>query len=352
MVAGPKFPDRGAFPLLTEAVADTSVGVLVIFLFAPIVYGAVNLTDSEWNADLDNVLVSVFPDSLSFVKNIGGLGGVVLFLGALVLGMLSRNLFWLIMSLSRWPRLRPIHFFFARIARWTLEAQYGYCVPLEFLRENFIEKSPFWRVGNTSYAQFRAELMKPDTTIPTEYWKHEEFIFFLHDRAYSIFLTALIGYVLYGVAVAAYLRPWDFDPAMAYFIIVLSFGGLITFALYRGLLWHGSAFVQIDEVLYRGFLPSGVHVERSAYRPGERVELILKNADKYGAMRLESVSIRCRESRETWALRGAPVTVAPDQTYPLGWNAERCTVKHSHQHEVEASTNRGEYYTSFAVCEA
>lgn len=352
MVFGPRFSDKGVFPLLTEAVVDTSVGVLVIFLFAPIVYGTVNLTDSEWNADLHRVLVSVFPDSLAFVKNIGGLGAIVLILAAFVLGMLSRNVFWLIMSLGRWRCFRPIHLFSARIARSTLEAQYGCCVSLDFLRENFIDKSPFWRIGTTTYAEFRADLMQEAPTIPKEYWEHEEFIFFLHDRGYSIFFTALIAYVVYGIAVASYLRPWRFDPAIAYFIIILFFGLLITFGLYRGLLWHGSAFVRIDEALYSRFLPTGVYADRSVYRRGDTVELTFKNADQQAAMALRSASIRCEESPKTWngVLGGAPITVGPGHSYRWLWTGDSCTAEGSHEHEVEVLTDCGQYRTSFEVC--
>lgn len=276
-----KTPLLGYLPQLTEVVVDTGVGLLAIVLFYPLLYGAYGVIVA--GKEPLGLLVSIFPDALATFKTIGaGAVFLVLFLG-FVIGVISRHFFGLVASLLKF---KCIWRFFRRIAHSTLKREYNYSVTLDFLEREFIDRMPFWQIGKTNYAVFRSQLMKPEHELSSEksYWDHEEFLFFQHNRAFAMFLSLFVCYFLYAVGIVFYSwglkgRPFFETNPMLFAIVILFLLLIITFVLFRGMLWHGSAFVVADRVAYRKHLLTGIWTDKESYGKAEPIEITFKNKE-------------------------------------------------------------------------
>lgn len=236
------------FPLITEFVADTGIGYLIILLFYPFLQFLV--TDPIPNNYQD--LVSIFGSSWSSVK---GLSYVSIFI-AFTVGIASREALWLILSIFKRCGIE------SRVARWeyeTLRWQFGKDIfKFEQVEENLIRKNPFSRVGEKDYAEFRTYLISAKGELQSlrKHWLHEEFFWLQFRRLYSFGLTFLLTYFIYGFYVIHYL--WyagiflekEYVLAWATILIVSFF---ITFSFHRGLIFHGMAFDTVDRLLQEKF---------------------------------------------------------------------------------------------------
>jgi len=89
---------------------------------------------------------------------------------------------------------------------------------------------------------------------------------FLFERLYSLFLTFFVSYFIYGSLFILYL--WCKSPLFCQvsncltatsvigWFLALVVAGIITFSLYNEMVFHGMAFVTIEEVLLKLFKTS------------------------------------------------------------------------------------------------
>lgn len=262
----------GDLPQITEVVVDLGVGIFVIFLFSPFVYALFlfmtgNLSDS-------NYFIMIFPETWKLFSDIGIGAGLLGLFFAYVLGIASRSVLFLTMSFLRsiksgWIEKK----IFLGFVYWILICQYGED-ELKFskqkIKENFIDKGLFCQVGDPAYSCFRSELAKSGSYLNKHksYWDHEAFMCFLFERLYSLFLTFLIFYSIYGLILITYLHinSKALIPGLGggFLIWILSF--IIVVSLYKEMIFHGMAFVTINDVLFKLFKTDNEANKWSDYR--------------------------------------------------------------------------------------
>ena len=248
MSSGQGFNVLEVFPLITEFIVDTGIGYLIILLFYPFLQ--VLITDPVPDQYYD--LVNIFASSWDVVK---GLSYVSIFV-AYIIGIASRESLWIILSFFR---KSGIERWVARREYKTLKWQFGKDIfRFKRVEKELIKKTPFSRVGEEDYTEFRTYLISAGGELQSlrKHWLHEEFLWLLFRRLYSFGLTFFLVYFLYGVFVISYL--WhvgvflDFSYIMAWImIIVVSF--FITFSFHRGFVFHGIAFTTVDHLLQKKF---------------------------------------------------------------------------------------------------
>ncbi len=254
-----RVPFVGLLPEVAEAVADITVGFLAVVLFAPIVYGLSQILAAGEGVD-EGLYVLIFWNSwqeLLVARDVSWVVVVVgLILVSFLIGFLMRHPFWLVMTII--VKLCKFQKLIAFPAFKTLQWEYGgekwtKAGNWKTIKKNFVNKLPFWQVGDENYARFRGDLMKSGGELggSRAYWQHEEFLFFLHNRAFSVVVTFVLTYSLYAIFVAWSLK--SFWPPYIPFWLALGLAIFIAFSLYRGMLFHGCAFIAIHNVLYKEF---------------------------------------------------------------------------------------------------
>lgn len=331
-------------PQMTEVVVDIGVGLLAIVLFYPLLYGAYGVIVA--GKDPLGSLVSIFPDALATFKTLGaGAVFLALFLG-FVIGVISRHFFWLVMSLLKF---KCVWRFFCRIAHCTLKREYNYSVTLDFLEREFIDRMPFWQIGKTNYADFRSQLMKPEHELGSEkpYWDHEEFLFFQHNRAFAMFLSLFVCYFLYAAGLVFYSwgikgRPFFEANPMLMAIVILLLILIITFVLFRGMLWHGSAFVVAERAAYckyLKYLSTGIWTDKEAYSKAEPIEVTFKNKEDRPIELMGDIEVKSMSGTIVTTVSGSSgTTIWPGEW--RGWRILNQTTSGKFRVEVETSSGR------------
>lgn len=257
MSGGKGFNILEAFPLLTEFIADTGIGYLIILFLYPFAHFLTSVP-IRWNYE---DLVTVFDSSGVFLSDLSYVSIFVAF----IIGIASREPLWLIWSFFRKSGIEKC---VAYLAYRTLEWEVGRCFyKFEKVEKYLIDKNPFWRVGQRKYADFRANLVCKEGELQKfrGHWIHEEFMWLQFRRLYSFGLTFLFTYFVYSLFVVynllgpgeslislsvlgnAYVRAW---------IAILLISLFITFGFYREYVFHGIAFVTVNELLFEKFRKS------------------------------------------------------------------------------------------------
>lgn len=252
-VSYPKSNNRaiiGKFQL-PDLITDLCTGILMIFLFGPFFYAVkYGFTQGTYY----ECLIMIFPNFLALFKDLS-LATVSpwLILGvALILGFVSRAVFIMYNIL---PFIKTIERLIARIAYWQIRKWHG--LPpswgYEKVVEELINRNPFYRVGETEYAKYRANLEDPRSQInkSKSYWNHEEFLFMRSSHFYGMFLTFSITYLFYGIIVSV-LKGLQFPEFWLWIVIVILFL-FLTICLLQEVIIHGVAFIEIDRFLYSQF---------------------------------------------------------------------------------------------------
>lgn len=243
-----RFNILGVFPLITEFLADTGIGYLVILLLYPFLdFLIVDVIPSDYSD-----LITIFYLSWGPLKELGYVSIIIAF----IVGIASRESTWLFISLLRRSK---IEHGFARLAYKTLQWEVGKEIfKFKKVKENLIDRNPFWQVGDKDYAEFRACLVweEGDLRKFRKHWTHEEFMWLQFRRLYGFGLTFLSVYCVYGIFVICYLLYNGEPLEIAYVLVwvaILVIAAFITFSFYRGYVFHGVAFATINEVSFEKF---------------------------------------------------------------------------------------------------
>lgn len=238
----------GVFPLITEFLADTGIGYLVILLLYPFLdFLIVDVVSFDYSD-----LITIFYLSWGPLKELGYVSIIIAF----IVGIASRESTWLVVSLLR--RLKIEHGF-ARLAYRTLQWEVGKEIfKFKKAKENLIDRNPFWQVGDKDYAEFRAILVSEEGELQKfrKHWTHEEFLWLQFRRLYGFGLTFLLVYCVYGIFVICCLLYMGKPLEITYVLVwaaILVIASFITFSFYRGYIFHGVAFVTINEVSFEKF---------------------------------------------------------------------------------------------------
>lgn len=241
---------------LFELVADISSGLLMMFLFGPLLFALGSILHvSSLNAQ---DLYTPFPRFASFI--ITGsetkISPWLVFAFALVLGYLSRAI--CVMYSVFTPR--GFQKIIARVSYWQIRKWHG--LPAEWTYERtiteFISQNPFHRVGESTYAEYRAALddRKNEMNNFKSYWDYEAFLFSRAHHFYGLFLSFSVLYLLYGVFVIA--LQWHRGIPLGYtdivfWIVLVLLSFTVTVCLLEEVIIHGVAFRELDESLLGRF---------------------------------------------------------------------------------------------------
>lgn len=253
-----KIPLIGDLPQITEVIIDLGIGIFVILLFSPFIY-AVNLFMTGNIIDF-NCFVTIFPETWKLFKDIGIGAGLLGFFFVYVLGIASRSVLFLTISVFRFFGSRWVekNIFLGLVYR-IIKGQYGEELNFteEEIRENFIDKGLFWQVGDPNYSSFRTELARDGCYLNEHksYWDHEAFMCFLFERLYSLFLTFFSFYSIYLLILYTYLaiNSKALFPGFWGGLLIWIVSSIIVISLYKEMIFHGMAFVRIEEVLLKLF---------------------------------------------------------------------------------------------------
>ncbi|UCF12690.1 MAG: hypothetical protein JSW06_00120 [Thermoplasmatales archaeon] len=250
----------GDLPQITEVIVDLGIGIFVIFLFSPFVYALFLFMTG--NPSDSNFFIMIFPETWKLFSNIGIGAGLLGLFFAYVLGIASRSVLFLTMSFLRaiksgWIEEKIFLGFIYRI----LECQYGKN-KLEFnkedIKDNLIDKGLFCQVGDSAYSCFRSELARSGSYLNKHksYWDHEAFMCFLFERLYSLFLTFLFFYFVYGLILIIYLlvNSKALIPGLVGGVLIWIISFIIVVSLYKEMVFHGMAFVTINDILFKLFI--------------------------------------------------------------------------------------------------
>ncbi len=236
------------FPFLTEFLADAGIGYLIIILFYPFLHFLLYYPSNIEYSMLINNFVSSWQD----IRELSTAEWFLSIFVAFIIGIASRHPLWVVMSLCKKIKIENL---FAHLAYKTLKIQFGKDIfAFSEVKKNFLDKSPFWNIGDQDYADFRVNLISTEGDFKRlrPHWGHEEFLWFQHCRLYSFVLTFLLIYFLYGLFII--LKGSIFD--LKYFLLwltLLSITFFIAFSLYRGQIFHGMAFETVNDLLLNKF---------------------------------------------------------------------------------------------------
>jgi len=245
-----KVPVLGRLQAL-EAIVDLCTGILMIFLLGPLFYG---VTYAYGEGSARELLIMVFPNFWLLFRDLS-LATVTpwLILGiAFILGIISRAIFTIY-------NIFPIKYLEKKVIAWTsfqlVKRWHGLSGgwTVQRIVKEFIEKTPFHRVGESDFAQFRAKLDDPTSNIKglKPLWDHEFFLYFRSQHFYGMFLSFFLIYIIYGIGVTA-VKGLVF-PEFGLWLGVLFLLFILVILLFQEVIIHGVAFFQINDLAWEQF---------------------------------------------------------------------------------------------------
>lgn len=241
-------------PQITELLTDICTGFLMILLFGPFFY-AIMYTVSGVKSSTGDLLIAIFPNFLTLFKDLHlATMSPWLVLGiAFILAFISRavaNIYSIIPGMKCIESQIFGKISFLAIEKWhDISEEWGY----ERIVRELINKHPFHKVGEIEYAEFRAYLANPSSEMNKfkSYWDHEEFLFLRYAQFYGTFLSFFCIYLIYGIIINLW-KGLCFPEFLIWMGILIFIFLVVTF-LFREVIIHGIAFIQIDNFLYDHF---------------------------------------------------------------------------------------------------
>lgn len=240
-------------------IVDICTGVLMLFLFGPLFYALRYDLGSSRHATFSGLVLGIFPAFVHLFKD-QSLATITpwLLLGiAFVLGILSRAIFVLHNLI---PGNRRLERWMVRLSVGLVGKWHGLAKTWKWpeILDRLFVGNPFGRVGDSSYAIYRARMLDPSSDLNKSkpYWDYEMFLFLRASHFYGLLFTFVTVYFVYGLC--ALLLMWshvtllDLLPWVGIILITV----IVILGLLQEVIIHGVAFVTIDDVLYEQFCRS------------------------------------------------------------------------------------------------